>query len=177
MKERALIHRLATIVLITLVGDAAAQLPAAPAAALSQPDANAVVVTDIAIAYASDDSAGGLDIEPWTENGVAVGDTLGARVDYFTVVPERVQLGVGGRLNVAQIRLVTHGLNGEPVPRAPFKISIEAPAGLLDIESATREQVLLAMRPGIGRLWIESLLPRGTGTGERYRMPVPILIR
>ncbi len=173
-------HRLPTIVLIALAGDAAAQLPAAPAAALSQSNANAVVMTDIAIAHTpddSDDAAGGLDIEPWTEDGVAVGDTLGARVDYFTVVPERIQLGVGGRLDIAQIRVVTHGLNGEPVPRAPLKISVEAPAGLLDIDSATREQVLLALRPGIGRLWIESLLPRGTGTGERYRMPVPILIR
>ena len=173
MKERALLHRLPAIVLIAFAGDAAAQLPAAPAA-------NAVVVTDIAIAYAPDNpnvAAGSFDIEPWTQDGVAIGDTLGARIDYFTVVPERIQLRVGGRLNLVQLRVATHGLNGEPVPRAPFKISIEAPAGLLDVDSATREQVLLAVRPGVGRLWIESLLPRGTATGERYRVPIPILIR
>lgn len=154
-----------------------AQLPTRPTTPLPATTVAEIVVTDIALAYSLEEGASGLDIESWTESGAAIGDTLGARVDYFTVVPETIALGVGGRLDLASLQITTHGLNGNPVPRAPFKLTLEVPAGMLDIDLAVAEHELSAIRPGIGRLWIESLLPRGTGTGERYRLPVVIRVR
>lgn len=168
---------LLTIALIVVAASTAAQLPGRSAARLPVSSAAAIVMTDVAIAYAPEDPRDGLEIEPWPEGGVAVGDTLGARVDYFTVVPDTIQLGVGGRLQLAAIQIATHGLDGDAVPRAPLTMSLEAPEGMLDIDLAVTEQALIALRPGIGRLWIESQLPRGTGTGEHYRLPVPIVVR
>ncbi len=170
-------RKLLSIVLIGMAAGAVAQLPVRPTTLLPATTRTEVVVTDIGVAYAASDPRDGLDIQPWVEGGVAVGDTLGERLDYFTVVPTTIERGVGGRLSFASIQITTHGLDGDPVPRAPLKLSIEAPAGMLDIESAVSDHTLVALSPGIGRLWIESLLPRGTGTGERYRLPVPIVIR
>jgi hypothetical protein len=171
------VRKLLSIVLIGMGAGAVAQLPVRPTTLVPATTRAEVVVTDIGVAYTASDPRDDLDIQPWVEGGVAVGDTLGERVDYFTVVPSTIQRSVGGRLNLASIRITTHGLDGDPVTRAPLKLSIEAPAGMLDIESAISDHALIALRPGIGRLWIESLLPRGTGTGERYRLPVPIVIR
>lgn len=170
-------RKLLSIVLIGMAAGAVAQLPVRPTALVPATTLTEVVVTDIGVAYPGNDPRDGLELQPWVEGGVAVGETLGERLDYFTVVPATIQRGVGGRLNLASIQITTHGLNGEPVTRAPLKLSIEAPAGMLDIESAVADHTLVALRPGIGRLWIESLLPRGTGTGERYRLPVPIVVR
>lgn len=170
-------RKLLSIALIGMAAGAVAQLPVRPTTLLPATARTEVVITDIGVAYPASNPRDGVDIQPWVEGGVAVGETLGERLDYFTVVPTTIQLGVGGRLNLATIQITTHGLDGDPVPRAPLKLSIEAPAGMLDIESAVSDHTLVALRPGIGRLWIESLLPRGTGTGERYRLPVPIVIR
>jgi hypothetical protein len=171
------VRGLLTIVCIGIAAGAVAQLPVRPTTLLPATTGAEVVVTDIGVAYPASNPRDGLEIQPWVEGGVAVGETLGERLDYFTVVPTTIQRGVGGRLNFTSIQVTTHGLNGDPVPRAPLKLSIEAPAGMLDIESAVADHTLVALRPGIGRLWIESLLPRGTGTGERYRLPVPIVVR
>ena len=137
----------------------------------------AAPLTDIALAYTPDEGATALTVEAWDAGGATLGDTLGARVDYFLVEPASIRLTVGGRFDLATLDIVVHGLNGNDVPRAPLKLSLEAFDGLVDLELARNEQILLAAAPGIGRLWIESLLPRGTGTGERYRLPVVIVVR
>ncbi len=162
---------------VAFVGASHAQIPgqvATPLATMSTPE---VVLVDIALAYSTDGPDGAIEVEPWDESGASVGDSLGARIDYFTVVPTTIRLGIGGYLDLEHLRIHTHGLNGEPVARAPLKLSLEVPAGLLDLEHASNGQRLLATSPGFGRLWIESLLPRGTGTGERYRLPIVLVVR
>jgi hypothetical protein len=177
IEKRQLKRRFLSLAIIGIAASAGAQLPVRPTALLPATARTEVVFTDIGLAYPASDPRDGLDIQPWVEGGVAVGETIGERLDYFTVVPSTIRLAVGRRLEFANMQITTHGLHGDPVLRAPLKLSIEAPAGLLDIESAVGDHTLIGLSPGIGRLWIESQLPRGTGTGERYRLPVPIVIR
>jgi hypothetical protein len=146
--------------------------PAPPPAPLPAP-----IVTDIALVYTAEEGRTQIAVEPWDEAGPTLGDTLGARVDYFSVSPATIALNLGDSFPLSSLQLIAHGLNGGPVAGAPHKLSIEAPAGLIDIELALQDRRLLATQPGIGRLWIESLLPRGTGSGERYRLPVVIIVR
>ena len=135
------------------------------------------VVTDIAVAYAPSDGTQRLQVDAWEEDGPATGSLMGARVDYFTVEPATIELFSGASFELDELTILAHGLNGELVGGAPLKLTLEAPEGLIDIALAVQDQRLLAMQRGIGRLWIESLLLRGTGTGERYRLPVVIIVR
>jgi hypothetical protein len=101
----------------------------------------------------------------------------GERVDYFTVVPATIELRAGESFDLHLLAIETHGLDGGPVGGAPLKLELEAPDGLLDLALATTNAQLAARAPGIARLWVESYLPRGTGTGEHYRLPVVVLVR
>jgi hypothetical protein len=141
------------------------------------PPPPAAVLTDIAVAYAADEGMQRLRVEAWEEAGPAMGNLVGARVDYFTVEPATIELLSGTSFELNELAIFTHGLHGGLVGGAPLKLTLEAPEGLVDIALALQDQRLLATQRGIGRLWIESLLPRGTGTGERYRLPVVIIVR
>ena len=164
--------------LIVAVGAAAQPLvlpPPAPLPSLAPPPT--AVLTDLAVAYVPDAGMQRLQVEAWPEDGPAMGGLIGARVDYFTVEPAVIELTAGASFELANLAIFAHGLNGALVSGAPLKLTLEAYDGLIDVELARDTQRLLATQAGIGRLWIESLLPRGTGTGEHYRLPVVIIVR
>ena len=106
-----------------------------------------------------------------------MGEMLGARIDYFLVEPATIVLENGGRFELEDLQITAFGLDGDVLARAPLKLSLEAPDGMLSLDLAVGDQSLFALGPGIARLWIDALLPRGTGTGEHYRLPVVILVR
>jgi len=134
-------------------------------------------VTDIAQAYTAAAGRAQLAVEPWDPAGPTLGEKLGTRVDYFTVTPAPIVLTSGQSLALTDLVITAYGLNGNVVEAAPLKLSLEAPPDAVSLERAVETQRLLAIRPGIGRLWIESQLLRGTGTGERFRLPVVIIVK
>jgi hypothetical protein len=146
---------------LALGGSAAAQIELVP----------------IALAYSPREGQAEIEIEPWSEGGPSLGGTSAGRVDYFTVEPATIELEVGASFELADLEITAHGLSGNPVWHAPLQVELEAPPELLSLADALESQRLLAIQPGIGRLWLESVLPRGTGTGERYRLPVVIIVR
>jgi hypothetical protein len=152
------------------------QLPQTPPGA-TVPEPPAAVSTDIALAYTTDDGSGELRLESWDAAGPTLGGAIGSRVDYFTIEPAVLELAVGASFPLGDLRLIAHGLNGGEIGDAPLKLTLEAPESLVDVAVARDSQRLLATRAGIGRLWIESLLPRGTGTGEHFVLPVVIIVR
>lgn len=137
----------------------------------------AISVTEIALAHTGDEANARLQVEAWDPAGPTMGDLLGARIDYFLVEPATIVLRNGERFELENLRITAFGLNGEVLAGAPLKLSLEAPEGMLSPDLALESHSLFALGRGIARLWIDALLPRGTGTGEHYRLPVVILVR
>jgi hypothetical protein len=135
--------------------------------------------TPFGYTYSLEANAPEPELHVWENDGPSLGMGFsGARVDYFTVEPVAIRLRAGERYSLRGLRILARDLDGEIFAGAPLKLSLEAPAGLVDLPAlASDAATLVALRPGIGRLWIESLLPRGTGTGELYRLPVVIIVR
>lgn len=154
-----------------LTATAAAQLVPVP---FELPTAT---LTPVAIVYTPEEVSGRLQVEDWDEDGPSLLGMTDERVDYFTVVPATIELRAGESFDLRALAIETHGLDGGPVGGAPLKLELEAPDGLLDLALATTNAQLAARAPGIARLWVESYLPRGTGTGEHYRLPVVVLVR
>lgn len=165
------------ILTLAVAGAAAAQPLALPPTPAAETAPAPIPVTPVALIYTASDAAAGPRIEPWTEERPATGGLVGARVDYFTVEPAPIRLAVGETFDFRALDVAAHGLDGEPVAGAPLRVELEAPGDVVDVTLAAEAQRLRALRPGVGRLWIESVLPRGTGTGERFRLPVVILVR
>jgi hypothetical protein len=137
-----------------------------------------ITITDIALAYTGEEEGTQLRIEAWDPAGPTMGEMLGPRrIDYFLVEPAPIVLENGERFELEDLRITAFGLNGDVLAGAPLKLSLEAPEGMLSLDLALDSQSLFALGPGIARLWIDALLPRGTGTGEHYRLPVVILVR
>ncbi len=136
-----------------------------------------ISTTEIALAYTGEAQGARLQIEDWDPAGPAMGEMLGARIDYFLVEPATIVLENGGRFELENLQVTAFGLDGDILGGAPLKLSLEAPEGMLSLDLAVESQSLFALGPGIARLWIDALLPRGTGTGELYRLPVVILVR
>ncbi len=137
-----------------------------------------ISTTEIALAYTGDEEGMQPEIEAWDPAGPTMGEMLGARIDYFLVEPApMIVLGNGERFELEDLQITAFGLDGDVLGGAPLKLSLEAPEGMLSLDLARESQSLFALGPGIARLWIDALLPRGTGTGEHYRLPVVILVR
>lgn len=136
-----------------------------------------VTITDIALVYTDAEEDQPLRVEAWDPAGPAMGELLGTRIDYFLVEPATISLANGGRFALANLRITAYGLDGDVLGGAPLKLSLEAPDGMLSLDLALNSQSLFALGPGIARLWVDALLPRGTGTGEHYRLPVVVLVR
>jgi len=173
-----------TIFVLTAMAIAAPLCAQLPQPAPPQPIQRAVTggpppisITDIALAYTGDDAGRPLQIEDWDPAGPAMGGMLGTRLDYFLVEPATIVLENGGRFELEDLRITAYGLNGDVLGGAPLKLSLEAPEGMLSPDLALESQSLFALGPGIARLWVDALLPRGTGTGEHYRLPVVVLVR
>ncbi|HEX9877572.1 MAG TPA: hypothetical protein VGC50_13045 [Gammaproteobacteria bacterium] len=149
------------------------------AAGLAAFGADAQPAAPFGYAYTMEQTARELELHVWEDDGPSLGfGFAGARVDYFTVEPVALRLYPGERYSLRRLRILARDLHGEVFAGAPLKLWLEAPEGLIDLSTfASEEPTLVALRPGIGRLWIESLLPRGTGTGELYRLPVVIIVR
>lgn len=171
-------RRMLVIAGFGVVAAAAAQVTQLPLSAPGQsaPLALSTTTTPIAIAYTAEEGSRQLRLESWSEAGPALGGMAGWRVDYFTVEPATVVLRVGENLDLNALTIDAHGLNGNLVGGAPLEISLEAPEGMFDLALATTNQQIVARAPGVARLWIAAALPRGTGTGEHYRLPVVILV-
>lgn len=173
-----------TVFVLTAMAFAAPLCAQLPRPALPQPFQPAapggpppISITDIALAYTGDDANRQLQIEDWDPAGPTMGGILGARIDYFLVEPATIVLENGDRFELGDLRLTAYGLNGDVLGGAPLKLSLEAPEGMLSLDLALGSHSLFALGPGIARLWIDALLPRGTGTGEHYRLPVVVLVR
>ena len=136
-----------------------------------------ISTTDVALAYTGDEQDVQLQLEAWDPAGPTVGEMLGARIDYFLVTPATIELENGGRFELEDLQITAFGLDGDVLSGAPLKLSLEAPQGMLSPDLVLESQSLFALGPGIARLWVDALLPRGTGTGEHYRLPVVILVR
>ena len=136
-----------------------------------------ISTTEVALAYTGDADGTELEIEAWDPAGPTMGEMLGARIDYFLVEPATIVLENGGRFELEDLQITAFGLDGDVLAGAPLKLSLEAPDGMLSPDLAVGNQSLFALGPGIARLWIDALLPRGTGTGEHYRLPVVVLVR
>ena len=136
-----------------------------------------ISTTDIALAYTGEEADARLQLEEWDPAGPAMGEMLGARIDYFVVAPATIVLENGERFALEDLRITAFGLHGDVLAGAPLKLSLEAPQGMLSPDLALESHSLFALGRGIARLWIEALLPRGTGTGEHYRLPVVIVVR
>ncbi len=175
---------LRTVLVLTAMALAAplcAQLPQpAQAQPIQRPTAYGpppISITEIALAYTSDEDSMQLQIEAWDPAGPTMGEMLGERIDYFLVEPAPIVLENGERFELEDLQISAFGLNGNVLVGAPLKLSLEAPEGMLSLDLAVESQSLFALGPGIARLWVDALLPRGTGTGEHYRLPVVILVR
>ncbi|NNC64479.1 MAG: hypothetical protein HKN84_06815 [Gammaproteobacteria bacterium] len=157
-----------------------AQLPQpAQPQALQQPTPYGpppISITDIALAYTGEEEGMQVQIEAWDPAGPTMGGMLGARIDYFLVEPAPIVLENGERFELDDLRITAFGLDGDVLAGAPLKLSLEAPEGMLSLDLAVESRSLFALGPGIARLWVDALLPRGTGTGEHYRLPVVILV-
>ena len=151
-----------------------ASITAAPLAAQSV-EPPAVTVTEIALVYTGEEEGMRPQVEPWDPAGPTMGNMLSARIDYFLVAPAPIVLENGARFDLSDLEITAYGLNGNVFGGAPLKLSLEAPEGVLSLELALDNQSLFALGPGIARLWVDALLPRGTG--EHYRLPVVILVR
>jgi len=136
-----------------------------------------VTTTDIALVYTDAEEDQPLQVETWDPAGPTMGQLLGTRIDYFLVEPATIVLANGGRFELENLRITAYGLDGDVLGGAPLKLSLEAPDGMLSLDLALDSQSLFALGPGIARLWVDALLPRGTGTGEHYRLPVVVLVR
>lgn len=165
-----------------LAAGAAAQLapslqPPAPPPAPVPIELPTATLTPIAIVYTPEMPGGRIQLEDWDEDGPNLVGMAGERVDYFTVAPATIELRAGESFDLRQLAIEPHGLNGGRVGGVPLELALEAPDGMLDLALATTNAQLAARAPGIARLWVESYLPRGTGTGEHYRLPVVVLVR
>lgn len=136
-----------------------------------------ITITDIALIYTGGEEDARIQVEAWDPAGPTMGEMLGARIDYFLVEPAPIVLANGGRFELGNLRVSAFGLDGDRLAGAPLKLSLEAPEGMLSLELALDSQTLFALGPGIARLWVDALLPRGTGTGEHYRLPVVVIVR
>lgn len=136
-----------------------------------------ISITDVALAYTGDEDDTPLQIEDWDPAGPTMGGMLGSRIDYFLVEPAPIVLQSGERFELEDLQITAFGLDGDVLAGAPLKLSLEAPEGMLSPDIAVESHSLFALGPGIARLWIDALLPRGTGTGEHYRLPVVIIVR
>lgn len=175
------IRAVLVLIAMALAAPVFGQLPQpAQSQPLQQPTAYGpppISITEIALAYTGDDQGSQLRVEAWDPAGPTMGGMLGSRIDYFLVEPAPIVLGNGERFELEDLQIRAFGLDGDVLAGAPLKLSLEAPEGMLSPDLALESQSLFALGPGIARLWIEALLPRGTGTGEHYRLPVVILVR
>lgn len=177
-----LVRALFAVTALGLAAPLCAQLPQPPARPQPLQPAQPVpplpiTVTDIALVYTHAEEGQPLRIEAWDPAGPTMGELLGTRIDYFLVEPATISLANGGRFELENLRITAYGLDGDVLGGAPLKLSLETPDGMLSLDLALDNQSLFALGPGIARLWVDALLPRGTGTGEHYRLPVVILVR
>jgi len=168
--------------MLTFAAPLCAQVPqlaqAQPSQRAAPGAAPPVSITELALAYTADEERMPAQIEAWDPAGPTMGEMLGPRrIDYFLVEPATIRLANGGRFELEDLRITAFGLDGEVLSGAPLKLSLEAPAGMLSPDLALESQTLFALGPGVARLWIDALLPRGTGTGEHYRLPIVIVVR
>ena len=75
---------------------------------------------------------------------------------------------MGAVFSLRELRVLAHSRTGEILPRIPLSLSIEGPEDLLDLERlVTDGHEIRGVRPGIARLWIESLVPGRNGDNPR----------
>ena len=106
----------------------------------------------------------------------AIGETLGMRVNRLEIEPPVLRLTVGESFNLDQLVVRAYGITGELIERVPLRIEIEGPEGLVNIEALERDgKNLSAIAPGIGRLWLESMLP--SSRSEPFSLPIVLIVR
>jgi len=105
-----------------------------------------------------------------------IGETLGMRVNRLEVESPVLRLTVGEPFNLDQLVVSAYSITGELIERAPLKIEIEGPEGLVNIEALKQDgKNLHPITPGIGRLWLESMLP--SSKSEPFSLPVVLIVR
>ena len=106
----------------------------------------------------------------------AIGETLGMRVNRLEINPPVLRLTVGEFFDMDQLVVRAYGITGELIERAPLRIELEGPEGLVDIgELEQNGKNLRAIAPGIGRIWLKSMLP--SFSAEPFSLPIVLIVR
>jgi hypothetical protein len=106
----------------------------------------------------------------------ALGETLGMRVNRLEIESPVLRLTVGESFNLDQLVVRAYGITGELIERVPLRIEFEGPEGLVNIEALEQTgKNLSAITPGIGRLWLESMLP--SSRSEPFSLPIVLIVR
>ena len=118
----------------------------------------------------------GENIELTFSEQTALGSALGMRVTRLEVSPVVLELTVGEAFSPDQVSVVAFDPSGELVERAPVRLEIEGPQGFVDMVGLTRENSALTTRaPGIGRIWVTSLVP--ALEDEPFSVPMILVVR
>ena len=105
----------------------------------------------------------------------AIGGALGTRIKRLEIQPAILRLNVGESFDMNQLIVRAYGTEGELIERAPLKIEIEGPEELIDFESFNQSNnSLITNQRGIGRLWIESILP--SAQSRPFSLPVILIV-
>jgi|TARA_Y100000996_G_scaffold393527_1_gene357131 hypothetical protein len=106
----------------------------------------------------------------------AIGETLGMRVNRLEINPPVLRLTVGESFDMDQLVVRAYGVTGELIEGAPLRIELEVPVGLVDIGGLEQNSKNLnAIGPGIGRIWLESMLP--SFSAEPFSLPIVLIVR
>lgn len=150
--------------------------PLLPALALLATPASAeIITTTFGQAYSYAESQAQLDVVAYEGTGPAVGTSLGLRVNRLEIEPVTIELEMGDTFSLRELAVRAFSRNNLFVESVPLTIMLEAPDDLIAFELFSADgHTLLADQPGIGRLWINSVLP--PVRGERFSLPVVIVV-
>jgi len=144
-------------------------------ALLATPATAQVITTTFGQAYSYSEGQSQLDVVAYEGTGPALGASLGVRVNRLEIEPVRIELNMGDTFSLREIGVRAFGRNNDFVERAPLTLALEAPSDLIAFELFTADgHTLRADQPGVGRLWINSLLP--PVRGEMFSLPVVIVV-
>ncbi len=146
---------------------------------LATPAAAEIITTLIGQAYSSTqeerEDGAAFDVQAYEGTGPAIGAALGLRVNRLEIEPVKVELEMGETYSLRELVVRAYGRNNAFVERVPLTIELEVPDDLIGLELFTADgHTLRADQPGIGRLWINSIIR--PFRGENFRLPVVLVV-
>jgi hypothetical protein len=144
-------------------------------ALLAAPATAEITTTTFGQAYSYSEGQNQLDVVAYEGTGPAVGASLGLRVNRLEIEPVKIEMNMGDTFSLRELTVRAFGRNNTFVERAPLTIMLEAPDDLIAFDFFAEDgHTLHADQPGVGRIWINSLLP--PVRGETFSLPVVIVV-